>query len=72
MSSYIDHREVRSVLYDIGDDKKASVLEAVTIHSWSTFTADRSEWLYGPGRSETPQARADLDSWNRLGLKVAA
>lgn len=36
-------------------------------HSWADFTAKRLDWNYGEGRAETPQARADLGSWNRLG-----
>ena len=72
MSSYIDHKETRAVLYDIGDGKKASVLEPMTIHSWADFTASRLEWLYGPGRADTPQARADVENWNRLGRTVSA
>lgn len=41
-------------------------------HSWADFTAARLEWLYGPGRADTPPARADVENWNRLGRKVAA
>lgn len=35
--------------------------------SWSAYTTARLNWLYGPGRAETPQARADLAAWNALG-----
>ncbi len=57
MSSYKDHHmgPVR------GND-------AWTVtHSWDYFTRDRLEWLYGPGRAQTPEAKADLESWNNLG-----
>lgn len=41
-------------------------------HDWSAFTRARLEWLYGPGRAQTPQAIADVERWNALGRKDAA
>lgn len=64
MSSYIDHYKPRG-----GHPRHDG---AHIVHSWADFTAARLEWLYGPGRADTPQARADVENWNRLGRKVAA
>lgn len=41
-------------------------------HSWSEFTQARLDWLYGPGRSETPESKADIAAWRQLGRRAAA
>jgi hypothetical protein len=60
MSSYIDH---------YGDGRKRP---PPLLHSWTEFTAARLAWLYGPGREDTAESRADRAAWERLGGRRAA
>ncbi len=62
-SSYIDHRPHPGTE---GVDPRE------VIFSWDHFTRRRLDWLYGPGRASTPEAKADLEAWNALGRKAAA
>lgn len=59
MSSYID-------------TKPGHGAQPIDVHSWADFTAQRLAWLYGEGRSETPEARADTARWQNLGRRAAA
>jgi hypothetical protein len=63
--TYIDHTESRIVTPGAGR-------VSVVVHSWDAFTSARLEWLYGECRRQTPQAQADLASWNKLGRREAA
>lgn len=59
MSSYIDSGTQRArALYNAPDEPG---------QTWSAFTEARLNWRYGPGRANTPQARADLAAWKALG-----
>jgi len=74
VSSYIDHREARAVVYDVGGGKRESVFEPVMIHSWADHTRARLKWLYGPqyAKKRARQTMTDVAAWNALGARSAA
>lgn len=57
MSSYIDHYRLPA----------KGELGWQLAYSWTEATAARLCWLYGEGRANTWQAKADLAAWNALG-----